>query len=678
MKNLKVYYRTTKGIVQAVDDVSFSVEEGESLGLVGESGCGKTTAVKAILRLFPTNIAHVSGTIEYKGQNILQMTFDELSRMRWKEISMIPQSAMNALDPVYTIEDQIREAIQAHDEISYPEALQKIYSLFDLVGVERSRLKDYPHQLSGGMLQRACIAMALVCGPKIILADEPTTALDVVVQDNILQRINELHKKIKASMILSSHDISVIAETCDKVAVMYAGQFMEYASSQKIFGYPFHPYTLGLRQAFPSIKGTKKKLIAIKGYPPNLINPPRGCRFASRCPFMKEACVAEDPPLIEVEPLHFSRCIRADAIDEIRGRVLIEETWEKTSPLPNRWVRRKTESGTMDVKQDEMIEVRDLRKYFPLEKGFLSSLFSREETKFLKAVDGISFDIHPGEILGLAGESGCGKTTTAKTLVGLYTPTTGKILFGGQEITELMVQDKKRWARTAQYIFQNPYESLNPRQTVLDAVIEGLKIHRIGTKEERVEMAAQALSRVKIMPPSDFFDRFPHQLSGGQRQRISIARALVLNPKLVIADEPVSMLDVSIRAEVINLLKELTEQMHLASLFISHDISLIRYICDRTAIMYLGKIVEIGPTDEIIDHPFHPYTQLLLSAVPVPDPEAGRIRIKLHGDVPNPINLPPGCRFGPRCERATDACRHDEPEQIQVGKDHFVLCHEIL
>jgi peptide/nickel transport system ATP-binding protein len=331
----------------------------------------------------------------------------------------------------------------------------------------------------------------------------------------------------------------------------------------------------------------------------------------------------------------------------------------------------------MNVKQDGMIEVRDLRKYFPLEKGFLSSLFSREETKFLKAVDGISFDIHQGEILGLAGESGCGKTTTAKTLVGLYAATSGKILFAGQEITELMVQNRKRWARTAQYVFQNPYESLNPRQTVLDAVIEGLKIHRIGNREERIEMAIEALSRVKIMPPGDFFDRFPHQLSGGQRQRISIARALVLNPKLVIADEPVSMLDVSIRAEVINLLKELTEQMRLAILFISHDISLIRYICDRTAVMYLGKIVEIGPTDEIIGHPCHPYTQLLLSAVPVPDPDAGRIRIRLHGDIPNPVDLPPGCRFEPRCERATDPCRLYEPEQIQVGEDHFVSCHRI-
>jgi len=330
VKNLKVYYKTTKGIVQAVDDVTFSLEEGENLGLVGESGCGKTTAVKAILRLFPTNIAHVSGTLEYSGQNILQMTFDELSRIRWKEISMIPQSAMNALDPVYTIENQILEALQTHDKISYPEALQKIYGLFDLVGLEKSRLKDYPHQLSGGMVQRACIAMALVCSPKIILADEPTTALDVVVQDNILQRINELHKKIGASMVLSSHDISVIAETCDRVAVMYAGQFIEYASSRRIFGNPFHPYTLGLQQAFPNIKGTKKRLIAIKGYPPNLINPHRGCRFASRCPFRKEACVAKDPPLVEVEPLHFSRCIRSDAIDEIRRRASMEETWEGT------------------------------------------------------------------------------------------------------------------------------------------------------------------------------------------------------------------------------------------------------------------------------------------------------------------------------------------------------------
>lgn len=333
--------------------------------------------------------------------------------------------------------------------------------------------------------------------------------------------------------------------------------------------------------------------------------------------------------------------------------------------------------GLMELQKDRMLEVKDLKKHFPLEKGFLSSFFGRGTEKFLKAVDGISFAIAAGEILGLAGESGCGKTTTAKTLVGLYPPTEGQILFGDEEITDLMVRDKRKWARTAQYVFQNPYESLNPRQTVLETVIEGLRIHHIGNREEKVAMARDALSRVRIMPPDDFFDRFPHQLSGGQRQRVSIARALVLRPKLLIADEPVSMLDVSIRAEIINLLKELTEEMNLASLFISHDISIIRYICDRTAIMYLGKIVEIGPTEEIINDPRHPYTQLLLSAVPVPDPDGGRIRTRLQGDVPNPIDLPPGCRFGPRCERVVEACRHSEPGPVQVGKEHFVVCHKI-
>ena len=332
VENLKVYYKTARGVVQAVDGVSFSIEEGENLGLVGESGCGKTTAVKSILRLFPINIAQVSGTIEYRGQNILEMSMEEVCRLRWKEISMIPQSAMNALDPVYRLEDQILEAIEAHEALPHEEAIDRIRRLFDLVGVERSRLKDFPHQLSGGMLQRACIAMALSCGAKIILADEPTTALDVVVQDNILQRIKELHLQIKASMILSSHDISVIAETCEKVAVMYAGQVMEYGRTKDIFKTPYHPYTLGLRQAFPSIKGPKKRLIAIGGYPPNLIDPPGGCRFAPRCPFRIGPCVAQDPPLLEVEPQHFSRCIRANAINEIRERVSQEETWEGMRP----------------------------------------------------------------------------------------------------------------------------------------------------------------------------------------------------------------------------------------------------------------------------------------------------------------------------------------------------------
>jgi peptide/nickel transport system ATP-binding protein len=327
VRNLRVYYRTTRGIVQAVDDVSFSLEEGENLGLVGESGCGKTTVVKALLRLFPTNIGQVSGTIAYRGRDILTMSFEELSGVRWKEIAMIPQSAMNALDPVYTIRDQILEALEAHESMPLQEALEKIDHLFELVGIDKSRLKDYPHQLSGGMLQRACIAMALSCNPKIVLADEPTTALDVVMQDSILQRIKDLHRKIRASMILSSHDISVIAETCDKVTIMYAGQVVEYGRVKTIFGNSYHPYTLGLRQAFPSIKGKKKKLIAIRGYPPNLIKPPEGCRFAPRCPFRKEACVIRGIPLVEVEPQHFSRCIRMDAIHEIREQVGSEETW---------------------------------------------------------------------------------------------------------------------------------------------------------------------------------------------------------------------------------------------------------------------------------------------------------------------------------------------------------------
>jgi len=347
VKDLQVYYKTTRGIVQAVDGVSFSVHEGENLGLVGESGCGKTTALKSIIRLFPVNIAHVSGTVDYHGQNILEMPMNDVRKLRWKEISMIPQSAMNALDPVYRLEDQILEAIEAHEVLPPEEALDRIHRLFDLVGVGRNRLKDFPHQLSGGMIQRACIAMALSCGSKIILADEPTTALDVVVQDNILQRIRELHRQTRASMILSSHDISVIAETCERVAVMYAGQVVEYGRSAQIFRTPYHPYTLGLQQAFPSIKGSKKRLIAIRGYPPNLVRPPMGCRFAPRCPFRIDPCVAQDPPLLEVEFRHFSRCIRADAIDEIRERVSRKETWEQA--CQNEWP-----SGVERRKEREM------------------------------------------------------------------------------------------------------------------------------------------------------------------------------------------------------------------------------------------------------------------------------------------------------------------------------------
>lgn len=673
IEDLKIYYRTRSGVVQAVNGVSFDLEEGMTMGIVGESGCGKTTTAKAIMRLLPRNGWVEEGKIYFNGKNLFKVSSREMNSIRWQEISMIPQSSMNALDPVYTIEEQIEEAFKTHVNLEKKEIKKRIENLLGLVGLKVERAKDYPHQFSGGMLQRAIIAMSLALNPKLIIADEPTTALDVITQDTILHEISELKKKINVAMIICSHDISVIAETCNHIAVMYAGRIVEYGKTENVFKNPYNPYTLGLKNAFPSIRGELRKLISIPGYPPNLINPPSGCLFANRCPFVHEICRDEIPLLHEIEEGHFSACHRVKEIEEIRILADKVETWERDEKFYSFM-----EFGEEKKSETPIIEVKELKKYFPLRKSFLSTLFGKDGQDYLKAVDGIRFNIFKSEILGLAGESGSGKTSVGKTIVGLYEPSHGIVSFLGEEIKLFGREKRKELSRNAQMIFQNPYESLNPRQTVLEAVREGLKIHNIGSKKDKEDIVKEILIKVKLIPPEDFFERYPHQLSGGQRQRVAIARALVISPKLLVADEPVTMLDVSIRAGILNLLRDLTNEMGLASLFISHDLSVIRYICDRIAIMYLGKIVEIGETKDVIDSPHHPYTGLLLSAVPVPDPGIKRKRVRIKGEIPSPVNLPPGCRFAQRCYRAKDICYSMEPDETHTKGGHSFWCHNPL
>ena len=687
VRDLVVHYQLAGGIRQAVDGVSFDLDAGQYLGIVGESGCGKTTLVRALLRILPPNGSIQGGAIRYKGTDLARVPEPEMRAIRWREIALVPQSAMNALDPVIRVGDQIVEAIQTHEDVPQKTAWQRAAEAFRRVGLNPGRLRDYPHQFSGGMRQRAMIAMSLVLNPAIVIGDEPTTALDVVVQDQILARMKELQRELHKAMILVTHNIAVVAENCDQIAVMYAGKVFEYGSAETILQEPFNPYTLGLKNAFPSVKkqGAELELVAIPGAPPSLIDPGPGCRFRDRCPFATDLCQREAPPLVEVAPGHFSLCHYPDRVEEMRAEATHRETWERRSgaaPAKRAWSTPATrEVHPVTVGGDngharETLRAEDLRTWFPVRTGFLTGLLSRDK-QWVHAVDGINLTLRRGSVIGLAGESGCGKSTTGMTLARLYQPTGGHVRLGDLDVSALPSGDArlKRFRREVQLIFQDPYGSLNPRFTIGQTVTEPLVIHGIDSAGERVKRMRHALEMSELYPARDYETRFPHQLSGGQRQRVAIARAVVLEPKFLIADEPVSMLDVSVRAGILTLLRTLVIELGIGLVYVSHDLSTMNHICDEVAIMYLGKIVEQGPTEAVLTRPYHPYAQALIAAVPIPDPTYKRHRIELSGEVPDAVNLPRGCRFAPRCPFAMDICRVEEPPLAEIEPGHRAACH---
>jgi peptide/nickel transport system ATP-binding protein len=655
LEDLNVHYDIRQGAVRAVDGISLAIMRGEAMGLVGESGCGKTTAAKAILRLLPPNGRIDHGHIHFDGRDLAQLNDEAIRQTRWRDISWISQAAMNALNPVHRVGDQIVEAMQAHISISRRDALAHAANLFREVGVDPNRLKAYPHEMSGGMKQRSVIAMALALEPQLIIADEPTTALDVVTQAQILARMQRLRRDHGLALLFITHDISVVVQTCDSVAVMYGGKIMETGPVRQVFKTPFHPYTMGLKNAFPTLEGARRELISIPGTPPDLLEPPGGCRFAQRCPFAEERCRQEEPPLLRVGGGRYSACHFPDRAPEFRLAASLDETWHRvTERLGGAVVRAAADRDVEEAKI--LIEVVELTRHFPVGQGWWSSLLGRDARRVVHAVDQISLHIRQGEILGLAGESGSGKTTTGETLVRLQDPTDGRIIFDGQAVEKLRRRALKEFRRQAQMVFQDPYETLNPRFTVYDTVAEPLRIHKLTAKDGGYARVIEALERAGLRPAELFLDRFPHELSGGQRQRVAIARAIVLEPSFIVADEPVSMLDVSIRAGVLNLLRRFRDEMGIAILYVSHDLPTIRYVSDRTAIMYLGQIVEIGPTEDIIRERKHPYTQLLLDASPDPDPDLIKPPLEARGEIPSAIDPPHGCRFHTRCPAAMVHC----------------------
>jgi peptide/nickel transport system ATP-binding protein len=662
--DVKITYRTPEHDVHAVNEVSFSIEEGDNYGLVGESGCGKSTIAKTVLGLLDDNGEVRSGSIRFDGRELLDLSEREWQSVRWEEIAYIPQSAMDSLDPVMTVGAQIRQAIHKHRDVSTADADDRVAEVFDIVGLDPERREEYPHEFSGGMRQRVTIAMALALDPDLIIADEPTTGLDVIVQDKIVHKLMEIQEEIDSSLLLITHDVGVVAETCDEVSVLYGGTVMEQGETFDVFDEPHNPYTMGLKNAFPEVDEFDQQAISIPGSLPDLIEEPDGCVFRNRCPFATEECERDHPPLVEAGEQR-SACHYADEAADLRTRAADPETWGIDVP--------DAEDDGRD-RGDVIVETDGLEKWFEQSQPIVADLLG-EDPDYVKAVNGVDLDVHENEIVGVAGESGCGKSTLGEVVSALQSQTGGEILFDGRPAAELLAESTTEFRSHVQFIFQDPFDSLNPRQRVRAAVAEPLKIQGIAP-EEIDRRVRETVSDVGLNPPEKYLDQHPEQLSGGERQRVAIAQALVLEPELLICDEPASMLDVSLKANILNILREMADERDIGIIYISHDLASLSQITDRLAVMYLGRIVELGATDEVIENPRHPYAASLLAASPKADPRIDRQRVLLPGEPPNPVDLPGGCNFAPRCPKASEECRSSAPERSAFEDgDHEAACY---
>ena len=686
VRNLRVTFPSEDGRVHAVRGVNLDVRRGEVLALVGESGSGKSVTSTAVMGLLDET-ASVSGSVRLHGTEILGRSDSYMSRLRGSQVAMVFQDPLSALTPVYTVGQQIVEALKIHRRgISDADARKRAVELLDLVGIPNPevRVNAYPHEFSGGMRQRAVIAIAIANDPDLIIADEPTTALDVTIQAQILDVLRAAKQETGAGIIMITHDLGVVAGMADRVAVMYAGRIVESGDVDDIFYRSRMPYTIGLLGALPRLDSKKDSALAtLDGNPPSLLAEPTGCPFAPRCPMAEDECLEGEPALTRVRPdggsdasgeapagPQLSACRRFPRI-EAEGL-----DYQNIYPLP----KLKTPQA-LDLpreQREEVLRVTDLVKDFPLMKG---AVFKRR-VGTVHAVSGISFDVRRGETLALVGESGCGKTTTLLEVLDLKAPQSGSIVVLSKDTAEISRARRRAMRRDIQIVFQDPMASLDPRLPVFDLIAEPLRAN--GWRRGEIGTRVRELMALVGLEPSHA-NRYPRNFSGGQRQRIGIARALALNPSLLVLDEPVSALDVSIQAGVINLLDELRATLGLSYLFVAHDLSVVRHIADRVAVMYLGRIVEIGDVDAVFDAPAHPYTQALLSAIPIPDPakERTRSRIILEGDLPSPANPPSGCPFRTRCPKFAKELTDDErlacvgamPVSSSLGADHSTACY---
>ncbi|SDG32958.1 peptide/nickel transport system ATP-binding protein [Sinosporangium album] len=670
VSDLSVTFGMGRGAVHAVRGVSFDVRPGEVLGVVGESGSGKSVSALAVMGLLPPN-ARVSGSVRLLGTELLGASDKRLADFRGRALSMVFQDPLSALTPVYRVGDQIAEALMVHRRLTRAQAARRAVELLDLVGIPspEQRAMAFPHEFSGGMRQRAVIAMAIANDPDVIICDEPTTALDVTIQAQVLDVLRKAQHETGAAIVLITHDLGIVAGFVDRVLVMYAGRPVEVGTVDEVYYRSRMPYTLGLLGSVPRLdRGEHGRLVPIVGNPPSPAALPEGCPFSPRCPLVVADCRSAEPPLLPVRHGgHLAACVRAGEIDG--GDLPPERIYrapERAAPRPVHAPREEREV---------VLGVDGLVKHYPLMRG---AVFKRR-IGTVRAVDGVTFDLREGETLGLVGESGCGKTTTLMEILRLVRPQAGTVAVLGRDISALASSQRMAIRRDMQVVFQDPMSSLDPRMTVYDILAEPLRTHGRRDLGPRIQ---ELLSLVGLEPRHAA--RYPQDFSGGQRQRIGIARALALSPRLIVLDEPVSALDVSIQAGVINLLEELKERLGLSYLFVAHDLAVVRHIADRVAVMYLGRIAEVGAVGRVYDSPMHPYTQALLSAVPIPDPEKERARrrILLEGDLPSPASPPSGCRFRTRCplfkaigEAERLRCVDEEPRVRPMGGDHGAACH---